>query len=442
MESVLNFLTQLAEFVMVCLQNWPWFLLGLASGFFLFRLLSAFLPVKPRQGWRIGLIFFLTIVSGQIIWLGDTNLLFTLLAFVPLLMLASKGDKVGRLAVTVIFFCLIMPVNAVLDTYYAPALAHFELDNVSKLTDKFIRPGVWGLLYLGTRKHLPEKPPQLSPRFWNLVLLLAAMPFSSLLAVVLLPLLQSDYIYSDFLLHGLIMNLGVAVLPFIFLTSLALLYAILVLEKHQRLEEADKLASLRESYYQGLRREERQVRTLRHDLRNHLTALRGLVELGEDERALQYMDQLADSPALRGGKRLCENDAANAVLSAKAEAMGRSGLTADFSVSLPKALPLAEVDLCALLGNAADNAMEAAERAEDKTVLLRCRAEKGLFMLRVENAYAGDLSPDLATTKADKSSHGFGLAGMREIAERLGGSLETRAGGGRFQLVVCLPLSL
>nr|WP_325232263.1 GHKL domain-containing protein [uncultured Oscillibacter sp.] len=442
MESVLNFLTQLAEFVMVCLQNWPWFLLGLASGFFLFRLLSAFLPVKPRRGWRIGLIFFLTTVSGQIIWLGDTNLLFTLLAFVPLLMLASKGDKVGRLAVTVIFFCLIMPVNAVLDTYYAPALAHFELDNVYYFTDKFIRPGVWGLLFLAARKRLPERPPQLSPRFWNLVLLLAAMPFSSLLAVVLLPLLQSEYIYSDFLLHGLIMNLGVAVLPFIFLTSLALLYAILVLENHQRLEEADKLASLRESYYQGLRREERQVRTLRHDLRNHLTALRGLVELGEDERALQYIDQLADSSALRGGKRLCENDAANAVLSAKAEAMGQMGLTADFAVSLPKALPLAEVDLCALLGNAADNAMEAAERAEDKTVTLRCRAEKGLFMLRVENAYAGDLSPDLATTKADKASHGFGLAGMREIAERLGGSLETRAGDGRFQLVVCLPLSL
>ena len=109
-------------------------------------------------------------------------------------------------------------------------------------------------------------------------------------------------------------------------------------------------------------------------------------------------------------------------------------------MSLPKDLPLAEVDLCALLGNAADNAMEAAEEAEDKTVTLRCRAEKGLFMLRVENAYAGELAPDLATTKADRTSHGFGLAGMREIAERLGGSLETRAGGGRFQLVVCLPL--
>ena len=285
MEGLLNFLERLAEFMMVCLQNWPWLLLGLSSGLFLFRLLSAFLPVKPRRGWRIGLVFFLTIISGQIIWLGDTNLLFTLLAFVPLLMLASKGDRAGRLAVTVIFFCLIMPVNAVLDTYYAPAMAHFGLDNVFYFTDKFIRPGVWCLLYLGVRKRLPERPPQLSPRFWRLVLLLAAMPFSSLLAVVLLPLLQLDYIYSDFLLHGLIMNLGVAVLPFVFLTSLALLYAIVVLEEHERLEEADKLASLRESYYQGLRREENQLRTLRHDLRNHLTALRGLVETGEIGRA-------------------------------------------------------------------------------------------------------------------------------------------------------------
>ena len=142
MEGLLNFLERLAEFMMVCLQNWPWLLLGLSSGFFLFRLLSAFLPVKPRRGWRIGLVFFLTIISGQIIWLGDTNLLFTLLAFVPLLMLASKGDRAGRLAVTVIFFCLIMPVNAVLDTYYAPAMAHFGLDNVFYFTDKFIRPGV------------------------------------------------------------------------------------------------------------------------------------------------------------------------------------------------------------------------------------------------------------------------------------------------------------
>lgn len=441
MESVLNFLERLVEFVALSLANLPWFLLGLASGLFLFRLLSAFLPVKPRRGWRIGLIFSLTIISGQIIWLGDTNLLFTLLAFVPLLMLASKGDWMGRLAVTVIFFCLIMPVNAVLDTYYAPAMAHFELDNVFYYSDKFIRPAIWGLLYLTARKRLPERPPQLAPRLWKLVLLLAAMPFSSLLAVVLLPLLQTDYLESDFLLHGLIMNLGLVVLPFVYLTSLALLYAIRVLEDHERLEEADKLASLRESYYQGLQREERQVRTLRHDLRNHLTVVQGLLEQGEINGAARYLGEIAASPAMGGRRILCENETANIVLASKAEAMGQAGLTGDFAVSLPRELSIADMDLCALLGNALDNAMEAAVQAEDKRITVRCRVDKGLFMLRVENAVGGELRPDLATTKADQSAHGFGLAGMREIAQRCGGSLETRTGSGRFELVACIPLN-
>ncbi len=291
-----TFLTNLAEYLLLCFQNWFWLIPVFASGFFLFRMVSAFLAVKPRRGWRIALVLFLGSISDMVIWLGDTNLLFVLLFFFPVLLLASKGDRAGRLTLTVIFFCLIMSVNAVLDTYYGPIMARFDLADLYYYSNKFIRLAVWALLYLAPRKHLPKCPPQLSPRFWRLVLLLAAMPFSSLLAVVLLPLLQSDYIYSNALLHGLIMNLGVAVLPFIFLTSLALLYAILVLENHQRLEEADKLASLRESYYQGIRREERQVRTLRHDLRNHLTAVQGLLERGETERAARYLRDRAGRP--------------------------------------------------------------------------------------------------------------------------------------------------
>ena len=436
-----TFLTNLAEYLLLCFQNWFWLIPVFASGFFLFRIVSAFLAVKPRRGWRIALVLFLGSISDMVIWLGDTNLLFILLFFFPVLLLASKGDRAGRLTLTVIFFCLIMSVNAVLDTYYGPIMARFDLDDLYYYSNKFIRLAVWALLYLAPRKHLPKRPPQLSPRFWRLVLLLAAMPFSSLLAVVLLPLLQSDYIYSNALLHGLIMNLGVAVLPFIFLTSLALLYAIQVLEEHERLEEADKLASLRESYYQGLRREERQVRTLRHDLRNHLTAVQGLLERGETERAAGYLSEIAASPAVGGRRILCENEVANIVLASKAEAMDQTGLVGDFAVSLPRTLSMADTDLCALLGNALDNAMEAALQAEDKRITVRCRVDKGLFMLRVENAVAGEVRPDLSTTKADKSAHGFGLPGMREIAQRCGGSLETRAEGGRFELVACIPLS-
>ena len=435
-----TFLISLAEYLLLCFQNWFWLILVFTSGFFLFRIVSAFLAVKPRRGWRIALVLFLGSISDMVIWLGDTNLLFILLFFFPVLLLASKGDRAGRLTLTVIFFCLIMSVNAVLDTYYGPIMARFDLDDLYYYSNKFIRLAVWALLYLAPRKHLPKRPPQLSPRFWRLVLLLAAMPFSSLLAVVLLPFLQSDYIYENGLLHSLTMNIGVAVLPFVFLTSLVLLYAIQVLEEHQRLEEADKLASLRESYYQNLRREEQQARTLRHDMRNHLTAVQGLLERGETQRAASYLSEIASSPAMGGRRNLCENETANVVLAAKAEDMDQRGLIGDFAVSLPRELSITDTDLCALLGNALDNAIEAAVQAGDKRISVRCRADKGLFMLRVENAVEGEIRPDLSTTKADKSSHGFGLAGMREIAQRCGGSLETRVQGGCFELVACIPL--
>ena len=229
-------------------------------------------------------------------------------------------------------------------------------------------------------------------------------------------------------------------LPLVLVTSLAMLAAIMMLADYARLEQMDRLASLRESYYQALQREDRQVRTLRHDLRNHLTALRGLLEREDMGQAVRYLEQLAGSPVLQGSRRLCENEAANAVLAAKAEEMARRGLEGVFSVALPQALPVAEIDLCALLGNALDNAMDGAEQSQDKRISVRCRVERGLFMLRVENAVDGTLEPDLATTKSDRSAHGFGLAGMREIAERYGGSLEARVENGRFELTAWTPM--
>lgn len=88
---------------------------------------------------------------------------------------------------------------------------------------------------------------------------------------------------------------GMVVLPFVFLTSLVLLFAILILADHERLEQANRLAGLREVYYQGLRQQETQVRRLRHDLRNHLTAVRGFLEQGDEQGAIGYLDQIAGS---------------------------------------------------------------------------------------------------------------------------------------------------
>lgn len=419
----------MAAFLRLVIVDGSWILLFMATGLILCRLCIPFVSVKQKLPWKVLLVVTFGGTSGMVIWVGDNNLLFTLPVFLGFFFLCTQGERLGRLAVGLIFFCLIMSVCAMLDTYL------FSLDSYDIIT-RLARPVVFGLLLLLFRRRLPDGPAVLPPRLWKLVLGLAAMPLCALVAVVLL----TNEKYTSPAVHTLAMNQGLVVLPFVLVTSLVLLRAIRVLTDHQQLARTAQLAEMRELYYQGLRREQDQVRTLRHDLRNHLTALQGLLAQGQTAQAAGYLEQIAGSPWAQGSQQFCENETANVVLSSKAEAARRLGLQAEFQAALPRDLPIADPDLCALLGNAIDNAMEAAQKAANKKVRLRCRTDKGLFMLQVENALTGDERPDLSTTKKDKAAHGFGLAGMREIAARYGGSLEAGPREGRFELVVCLPL--
>lgn len=419
----------MAAFLRLVIVDGSWILLFMATGLILCRLCIPFVSVKQKLPWKVLLVVTFGGTSGMVIWVGDNNLLFTLPVFLGFFFLCTQGERLGRLAVGLIFFCLIMSVCAMLDTYL------FSLNSYDIIT-RLARPVVFGLLLLLFRRRLPDGPAVLPPRLWKLVLGLAAMPLCALVAVVLL----TNEKYTSPAVHTLAMNQGLVVLPFVLVTSLVLLRAIRVLADHQKLERTAQLAEMRELYYQGLRREQDQVRTLRHDLRNHLTALQGLLARGQTAQAAGYLEQIAGSPWAQGNQQFCENETANVVLSSKVEAARRLGLQTEFQAALPRDLPIADPDLCALLGNAIDNAMEAAQKAANKKVRLRCRTDKGLFMLQVENALTGDERPDLSTTKKDKAAHGFGLAGMREIAARYGGSLEAGPREGRFELVVCLPL--
>lgn len=409
-----------------------WWVATLANGFFLYWLCRPFVEIRKGRLWRILLLLTLAGSSGMVIWVGDPNLLYTLPVYVLLFLLSTRGDLTGRIAVCIIFFCLEMSVCALLDTYVAVP----STNRLYAVLVRLLRTAIFGIIWLVLRHRFPEERVDLSRRLWQVVLGLAAMPLCALVAVVLLTFQKYEYAA----VNTLAMNQGLVVLPFVLLTSIVLLFAVLIMADHERLERASQLAGLREIYYQGLQQQERQVRQLRHDLRNHLTVVQGLLQRGDTQGAAGYLEQMAGSQALQGVRRFCENEAANVVITAKVEAMEQAEIMADFAVSLPKDLPVADMDLAALLGNALDNAMEGVKDAEKKKITLRCKANKGMLMLRIENPIGAAVNPDLATTKTDKSAHGFGIPGMREIAERYQGTLDAYVKEGRFILLICLVI--
>ncbi len=413
-----------------------WAGLCLLGGYFPTRAAACFLsPAKGRvYRWAVHLVT--GVALGMPTWVGDGNPLYYLPAFLAAFVAGYSGRFLARLVVGVIFYEWIMAWSMIVDTRAVlPGSADYWGAVAWKLA-------MWAGVWLLVRRVFRDKQPVvLSGRLWALLGVLALSPLLSELTFSL----WNVRAYTPDGADGVLDAAFYTLLPFVFLSSLALLFAAMLLARHQTLEQEHQLADMRALYYQGLQREQEQVRRLRHDLRNHLTALSGLLEQGAYDRAEGYIRRLQAASGPSGAGRFTDNDTVNIVLSAKLRDMEDAGLTADLAVALPKELPFTDPDLCALFGNALDNAIEAARQAKNKRIQLRARAEKGMLMLRVVNAYAGarEKAPDglFGTTKSDRRAHGFGLRGMQEIAARYGGVLQATAKDGVFELVACLPLS-
>lgn len=402
------------------------------SGFMLFKLCIPFVFMKKSFIWKGILFLLLSGTTGMVIWVGDLNLLYTLPIFLSIFLISTTGNFIGRISVALIFFSMIMSICALSDTYIAAIFKYlFIYHFVAKLSRILIIFVIYMLMY----KLLPKQTVTLSNRLWKLILGLSAMPICSLTAIVLLTYNK----YNSQEIYSLSMNLGLAVLPVVLITSVVLLVSITVLVKHQELETSNRLASLRETYYKGLQNQEQNIRQLRHDLRNHLTALSGLLEKEDIKSANNYINKLYNIKSLKGSKHFCDNELINVVMCAKIGELENQNIKADISINVPKKLPFSDTDICALLGNALDNAKEGVIGCENPMVLLRCRFDKGLFMLKVENPVVKKVNDDLSTTKQDKLKHGFGIIGMKDIAVRHGGTLEAGVKNGKFSLVVCLP---
>ncbi len=420
------YINKLQVMVILCMA-----LMG--NGVFLFSVCKRFVQIRDKR-WASPLLFLaLMLTSGMVIWIGDNNFAMTFPFYMAAFLIATKGDWLGRVTIGSILFCFIMAVCAMADTYFVPLNSYGVYD----LACRLVRPIAFGLFYLLFRRHLPKAGIQLPHHLWKLCAGLTSLPLA-VLAVLILP---AYWMPESVLLHDLNWFQGTIILPMALFVSLLLLRSILVLADYEKKAQEAALAEMREVYYQSLQREQNQVRTLRHDLRNHLNAALGLLERKETEKARRYLLELTDSEALGCSARLCDHEIANVVLLTKREEMARENIPADISVSLPADLPITDTDLCALLGNALDNAIEASRKAENRQIRVRCKAERGLFMLRVENCLAGDEHADLSTTKKNKELHGLGLRGMREIAARYGGVLETETANGKFELLVSFPLA-
>ncbi len=183
---------------------------------------------------------------------------------------------------------------------------------------------------------------------------------------------------------------------------------------------------------------EEATRALRHDLKNHLTALDALSQEGAAAKYAQSLaQQLQDTQSLSNTGLLALDSLINYKLSPLA-----TDIKLTYDVHISPDLPIEDFDLIIILGNLIDNALEALEKIDDgqKELSLLINYDKGRLIIQLKNSYIGELNKTLYTTKTNKQYHGIGLKNVKSVVQKYRGTLDITFSNSIFTAEVILYL--
>lgn len=170
-----------------------------------------------------------------------------------------------------------------------------------------------------------------------------------------------------------------------------------------------------------------EMKRIRHDRRQHVQVLRGLLEKGEVKESMAYLEDYEGSMAEAIQPPLCENFVAD-TLCRRYEALAKqAGVEVSINTLLPKEPGVAGSDLAVILGNLWENAVAAALDAEEgkRFIRLQVQVKEEQILIRMENSYGGLVCQEgerFLSSKPDRNkAEGVGIASVRAMAKRYGG---------------------
>lgn len=201
-------------------------------------------------------------------------------------------------------------------------------------------------------------------------------------------------------------------------------------------------------HYASLIESSREIRRVKHDMKNHIYCLRELCERKNYEELGNYLNEIDETIQHADIGIHVGNEIADAIIAEKRKKAAEKEIafTADGDMS---GVSLAAIDICTIFSNLIDNALEAVCElpGPERRITLEIRKNKNFLLILESNPAAR--RPEIqdntiATTKKDKANHGFGLANIREAAAKYDGEcqLEAAEREGRFEFTIAVMIPL
>ncbi len=233
--------------------------------------------------------------------------------------------------------------------------------------------------------------------------------------------------------------------------AVVLLMSVLVFHMNHQYEVEKELAKLRAEQAELLERDYTALSNvyavnakLFHDLHNHIGALRQLLAHKRYGEAVRYLDGLQAPVRGMADTVWTGDETLDYLINSKAAAAEADGIAFQIQVEYPRHTDIRSADLCAILGNLLDNALEAVRQVPpdgQRFVRLTIRRIHQMLVIKVENA-CGTVplqeNGALKTTKAEGGLHGWGLKSAQTAADKYDGMVQTACADGVFRAVATL----
>lgn len=200
-----------------------------------------------------------------------------------------------------------------------------------------------------------------------------------------------------------------------------------------------------ETHYSEVDNMYRKMRGWRHDYRNHIQTMKVLAAEGDLDALKKYLDKLDEDLNTVDVVVKTGNKMTDAILNSKISLAKSKGINVIADAKVPVELKMSDIDLCIVIGNLFDNAIEASLALAEEERLIRLYMDiknTQLYMCLTNFTSVKKLKKQggrYVTTKGE--GHGFGLVRVDDIIERYGGYISRNSEDGAFTTEIMLPVA-
>ena len=185
------------------------------------------------------------------------------------------------------------------------------------------------------------------------------------------------------------------------------------------------------------------IRSIKHDMRNHLMVIASYLNGNDTEAAKAYTSEILDKLNSVNSYIETGNSLMNHILNEKLNLARSRGISVKAEIENLSFSAMESIDFSALLSNMLDNAVEASEKEPSPEIIIQIARRRGYETILVKNRTEHSVlseDPELHSTKADKAAHGMGVPQIRAICGKYGGMCDLYEEDGYFCAASFIPV--